>query len=65
MSMIEMSPARSFRMTDHKQMTPEEQWRYAEPTLRWHGWGSPVGLGIVLLCASIAAVLVRLAILGF
>jgi hypothetical protein len=52
-------------MTDHRQMTPEEQWRYAEPSLRWYGWGSPVGLGIVLVCLGIAALLVRFAVFGF
>jgi hypothetical protein len=52
-------------MTDPKRLSPEEQWRYAEPTLRWHGWGSPVGLGIVLVCLGAAALLARLAILGF
>jgi hypothetical protein len=52
-------------MTDRKQLSPEEQWRYAEPSLRWHGWGSPVGLGIVLVSLGLAALLVRLAIMGF
>lgn len=26
--------------------TPEDEWRYAEKALEWHGWGSPVGLSI-------------------
>jgi hypothetical protein len=28
--------------------------RYAELQQRWHGWGSPVGLGICLLCVGLA-----------
>jgi hypothetical protein len=50
--------------TDHKTLSPEEQWRYAEPTLRWHGWGSPVGLGLGLLLVAIAALIVRFVLLG-
>lgn len=52
-------------MADRKPMTPEEEWKYAETALRWHGWGSPVGLGIGLLLLAAAALLVRFAILGF
>ena len=33
-------------------------------SLAWHGWGSPVGLGIVIVSLGVAAVLFRLAILG-
>ena len=51
-------------MTEQKTLSPEEQWRYAEPALRWHGWGSPVGLGISLVCLGAAALLFRFAIIG-
>jgi hypothetical protein len=27
--------------------TADDDWRYAEKALEWHGWGSPVGLGIL------------------
>ena len=46
-------------------MTREEEWRYAEPALRWHGWGSPVGLGIGLVCIAFATLLFRFAWTGF
>ena len=46
-------------------LTRDEEWRYAETALRWHGWGSPVGLGFVLVSIGIAAVLIRVAITGF
>lgn len=37
--------------------------RYAELQQQWHGWGSPVGLGLGLLClgAGVGAVLVGIA----
>ena len=52
-------------MTEHKALTRDEEWRYAEPTFRWHGWASPVGLGILLVCLGITALFVRFAISGF
>ena len=32
--------------------------------MAWHGWGSPVGLAILLVARGVAAVLVRFAVLG-
>ncbi|HLG45941.1 MAG TPA: hypothetical protein VKY24_06845 [Reyranella sp.] len=32
--------------------------------MSWHGWGSPVGLGIGLLAIGATAVLVRFAVFG-
>jgi hypothetical protein len=52
-------------MSNRPPMTPDEEWKYAETALRWHGWGSPVGMGIGLVCLGIAMVLIRLAVLGF
>lgn len=46
-------------------MTREEEWKYAETALRWYGWGSPVGMGIMLVCLAVAALLIRLVIVGF
>jgi hypothetical protein len=51
-------------MAERQQLTRDEEWRFAEPALRWHGWGSPVGVGILIVCAGIAALLARLAITG-
>ena len=34
-------------MTDSNQPKPES-W-YAEQSMNWHGWGSPVGLGLFLV----------------
>jgi hypothetical protein len=33
--------------------------------MEWYGWGSPIGLGILLVSLAAAAVLVRIAIYGF
>lgn len=52
-------------MNNRPPMTPEQEWKYAETALRWHGWGSPVGMGLGLVCLGLAAVLVRLALFGF
>lgn len=46
-------------------LTRDEEWKYAERSLAWYGWGSPVGLGFVLVAIGVTALLVRMAILGF
>jgi hypothetical protein len=51
-------------MSERTPLSRDEEWRYAEPTFRWHGWASPVGLGLAFVCVGIAAVLIRFAILG-
>ena len=56
---------RETEMTDRRPLTPDEEWKYAKTALNWYGWGSPVGLGIVLVCLGLAALLVRFAITGF
>jgi hypothetical protein len=33
--------------------------------MAWHGFGSPVGLGILIVCVALAALLLRLALTGF
>src|SRR5262245_17247473 len=30
-------------------LSPEETWKYAERSMAWHGWGSPVGLGFMVV----------------
>ena len=35
-----------------------------EAAMAWHGWGSPVGLAILLVGAGAFAVLLRFAVLG-
>lgn len=42
----------------------EADWRYAEQAMIWYGWGSPVGVGVMLVCLGVAAALLRVAVLG-
>lgn len=52
-------------MSERAPMSRDDEWRYAEKALTWHGWGSPVGLGLGLLCLGVTALLLRLALLGW
>ena len=45
-------------MTDNEK---EDTWKYAEKSLAWSGWGSPVGLGFFTVAIGVAAVLIRYA----
>ena len=36
----------------------------AEAAMAWHGWGSPVGISILLVALGVAAALVRYAVVG-
>ena len=51
-------------MTQHKPLSREDEWKYAERALTWHGWGSPVGAGIFFVGLGVGALLLRFAILG-
>ncbi|PZV37882.1 hypothetical protein B5V02_16640 [Mesorhizobium kowhaii] len=46
-------------------LSHEEELKYAKLAMEWYGWGSPIGLGILLVALAAAAVLVRLAVYGF
>lgn len=47
------------------ELTREEEFRYSELAMRWHGWGSPVGIGIFALLLGASAALIRIAFWGF
>jgi hypothetical protein len=32
-----------------EQHTEVDAWKYAQKTMSWYGWGSPVGLGLFVL----------------
>lgn len=51
-------------MSDPSSRHADTEWRYARAALAWHGWGSPVGVGIGLVCLGLCAVLVRMALVG-
>ena len=46
-------------------LTPAEEWKYAEKAMTWYGWGSPIGAGVFLLCLAAAVYVVRMALHGF
>jgi hypothetical protein len=55
------------KMSLIQQRTPlshEEEFKYAKLAMEWYGWGSPIGLGILLVALAAAAVLVRIAVYG-
>ena len=39
------------------QRTEAEDWKYAEKAMSWHGWGSPVGLGLFIVAIGASVVL--------
>lgn len=39
-------------------------WRTEEQVMKWYGWGSAVGLSILLVSVGVCAVLLRYAFLG-
>ena len=62
-----LPPTRSEKMSLIQQRAPishEEEYKYAEMAMKWYGWGSPIGLGILLVALAAAAVLVRIAVYG-
>jgi len=38
-------------------------WRYASASMKWYGWGSPVGLSIFFVALCVCALLIRWAFL--
>lgn len=38
--------------------------KLAESAMAWSGWGSPVGIGILIVCVGLGAFLLRLTITG-
>jgi hypothetical protein len=51
-------------MTMSNVRNQEEEWKYASKAMAWYGWGSPIGLGVFLVCLAAVAVLVRFALIG-
>jgi hypothetical protein len=51
-------------MTARPELSREEEWKYAERTLAWYGWGSPIGLGLFVVALTAAAAIIKLAFFG-
>jgi hypothetical protein len=39
----------------------EEAWKYALRAMSWHGWGSPVGLGLLIVAMGASVTLLHVA----
>jgi hypothetical protein len=48
-------------MTNEANRIDPEAWIYAEKTLTWHGWGSPVGLGLFIVAIGAFVALLHVA----
>jgi len=46
---------------EHSKFERDEGYRYAKLAMTWHGWGSPVGLGLFLLLAGMTLYFLHLA----
>ena len=51
-------------MTGETQAPTTREDQYGLKAMAWHGWGSPVGLGLFILLVAASAALVRYALLG-
>jgi hypothetical protein len=38
-----------------------ETWKYAQKAMSWYGWGSPVGLGLLIVAIGASVVLLHVA----
>ncbi|WP_181165945.1 MULTISPECIES: hypothetical protein [unclassified Mesorhizobium] len=48
----------------HAPLSHEEEFKYAKLAMEWYGWGSPIGVGTLLVSLAAAAVLMRIAVYG-
>ena len=46
-------------MSTEPQKIDVETWKYAEKSLTWYGWGSPVGLGLFIISICIFILLLH------
>jgi hypothetical protein len=42
-----------------EQQTALDTWKYAEKSLTWYGWGSPVGLGLFIISIGVFILLLH------
>jgi hypothetical protein len=48
-------------MTNEANTIDPDDWRYAERTPTWYGWGSPVGLGLFIVAVGAFVALLHVA----
>lgn len=49
----------------HHRLSPEDELAYGQKSMNWYGFGSPVGLAILLVSIGLCSVLLRIAAFGF
>jgi hypothetical protein len=49
----------------NEMLTRDQEMKYGLTAMNWYGWGSPVGLGVFIVCLAAAACIARLALYGF
>src|SRR6516164_7419687 len=47
-------------MTDETKIN-EKAWRYGQKAKSWYGWGSPVGLGLLIIAIGVSVALLHVA----
>jgi hypothetical protein len=45
----------------NEQKSDLESWKYAEKSMTWYGWGSPVGLGLFIISIGVFILLLHYA----
>jgi hypothetical protein len=45
----------------NEQKSDLESWKYAEKSMTWYGWGSPVGLGLFIISTGVFILLLHYA----
>jgi hypothetical protein len=55
------APRQEEAMAEKNQQSAEEAWKYAEKAMTWYGWGSPIGMGVFLVCIGLFILLLRFA----
>jgi hypothetical protein len=45
----------------NEQKSDLESWKYAEKSMTWYGWGSPVGLGLFIISVGVFILLLHYA----
>jgi hypothetical protein len=43
----------------------EEELNYAEESMKWYGWRSPIGLGIFLISLALSCVIFKIALFAW
>jgi hypothetical protein len=54
-----LSPQTEVNKMGHQ--NEQDMWKYAEQSMKWFGWGSPVGLGLFFMSLAACVLLLHMA----